>query len=228
VSDAAATSRYRLGGLLLLLALTYFVGEAWAATGWQGRPYHWTIDAISELGVPEVRHDGTGPFVSTRQAVMNATFVGTGVRVLLVAAVLAPFVPRRARRTVLILAALHGVGLLLVGFFPIGPGLRAAMHGIGALLTIAGGSALLVALTISMWGRCPRLARVTAVLAVLSVIGSACGVAAIGGFGLVERLTVYTVVLWQVIAGVVVLTGRPVSRADRPDRPVNPTSTART
>lgn len=201
-------ARFRLGGLLLLLAVTYFIGEVWAASGWEGRPYNWGVDAISELGVPEVREWAGQTVHSTLHAVMNATFVGTGIRVLLAGVVLAPFAPRRARRTVLTLVALYGIGLLIVGFYPAGAGARGAMHGIGALLAIGGGSALLVALTVALWHRAPRLAWVTAALAAVSVAGVVCAVVGIGGFGLLERLAVDPVVLWQIIAGVAVLTRR--------------------
>ena len=66
--------------LVVLLAGLYFIGEAWAAAGWEGRPYRWTVDAISELGVPETRYAGGEPFAATHHVVMNATFVATGLR----------------------------------------------------------------------------------------------------------------------------------------------------
>lgn len=203
-------TRYRLGGLLLLLAGLYFVGEAWAATGWEGRPYRWTVDAISELGVPETRFAGDDAFAATKHAVMNATFVATGLRALLAGLVLAPFVPRRARRTVLALVVAYGLGTVIVGLFPTGmPSARASVHGVGAVLTILGGSLLLLALAVSLSGRYRRLAVVTAVLGLLSLGGSVCGVLQIGGFGLVERIAVYSVLVWQVLAGVAVLLSRP-------------------
>lgn len=203
-------SRYRLGGVLLLLAALYFVGEAWAIAGWEGRPYRWTVDAISELGVPETRHWAGEAFRATHHAVMNATFIGSGVRVLLVGATLAPFVPRRGRRTVLALVAAYGLGLVVVGIFPTGlPSLRTSLHGVGAALALLGGSALLVALTASLWVRYRRLALVTLVLAAASVAGNVCAVLQIGGFGLVERVSVYAVVAWQVLVGVLILLRRP-------------------
>lgn len=202
--------RFRLGGLLLLLAALYFVGEVWAAAGWEGRPYRWTVDAISELGVPETRHAGSDAFRATHHAVMNATFVATGVRTLLAGVTLAPFVPSRGRRTVLALTAAYGLGVVIVGLFPTGmPSLRSDVHGVGAGLTLIGGSALLVALTVSLWSRYRRLALVTLVLAAASVAGNLCAVLQIGGFGLVERVSVYAVVLWQVLVGLLVLARRP-------------------
>lgn len=203
-------TRYRLGGVLLLLAGLYFVGEAWAAAGWEGRPYRWTVDAISELGVPETRYAGDEPFAATNHAVMNATFVATGLRTLLAGLVLTPFVPRRARRTVLGLVLAYGLGVVIVGLFPTGmPSTRSDIHGVGAFLTIAGGSVLLLALAVSLSAGYRRLAVLTAVLGLLSLGGTLGGVLQIGGFGLVERIAVYPVLLWQVIVGVAVLAGTP-------------------
>lgn len=205
----AGMTRYRLGGVLLLLAGLYFVGEAWAAAGWEGRPYRWTVDAISELGVPETRYAGGEPFAATNHVVMNATFVATGLRTLLAGLVLAPFVPRRARRTVLGLVLAYGLGVVVVGLFPTGmPSTRSDIHGVGAALTIAGGSVLLLALAVSLSARYRRLALLTAVLGLISLGGTLCGVLEIGGFGLVERIAVYSVLLWQVLVGVAVLASR--------------------
>ncbi|WP_338749052.1 DUF998 domain-containing protein [Janibacter alittae] len=204
------TTRYRLGGVLLLLAGLYFVGEAWAATGWEGRPYRWTVDAISELGVPETRSAGGDPFAATKHAVMNATFVATGLRVLIAGLVLAPFVPRRARRSVLGLVIAYGLGTVIVGLFPTGmPSARADVHGVGAVLTILGGSLLLLALAVSLSGSHRRMSLITAALGLLSLTGSVCGVLGIGGFGLVERIAVYSVLVWQVLAGIAIVLGRP-------------------
>ena len=202
-------ARFRLGGLLLLLALLYFAGEAWAAAGWEGVRYDWTRDAISELGVPEVRDWAGETFASTLHTVMNVTFVGTGVRALLAGVTLAPFVPRRARRTVLTLVAAHGLGLIVVGLFPADVGgTRAEMHGVGATLAIMGGTALLLALTVSLWSAHRRLALLTLACAVVSTAGTAGIVMQLGGFGLVERISVYAVVAWQVLAGAVLLLAR--------------------
>lgn len=211
----ASVRRYRLGGLLLVLAALYFVGEAWAMAGWQGRPYDWTIDAISELGVPEVRELHGELYGSTRHVAMNATFIGSGIRVLLAGLVLAPFVPRRGRRTVLALVVAYGIGMVLIGFFPAGTApVRGAVHGVGAVLAIAGGSAVLVASTVSFARRYPTMAVLTGLLAAVSVTGSICGVLGIGGFGLVERIAVDSVVVWQVVVGIVVLITSPGPAVD--------------
>lgn len=199
-------TRGRLGGLLLLLAVTYLLGEAWAAAGWEGRPYHWTVDAISLLGVLEVVHGADGSAMSTRYAVMNATFIGTGLRAALAALVLAPFVPRRGRWAVLGLVLAHGAGLVIVGAFPTAlTGVRASMHGLGAWLGVVGGSIMLVAIAVSLARTRPVLATVTGVCAAISVTGSVIAVVGQDNFGLYERIAVDSVVGWQIIVGAALL-----------------------
>lgn len=192
--------RYRTGGLLLLLALTYFVGEAWAVAGWQGRPYEWTGDAISALGVPFVMGDGAE---STRHAAMNATFIGSGIRTLLAGWLLAPFVPRW-RWGVLTLTAAYAVGWVVVGLWPAGE----ALHGLGALLVIGGGFVLLAVITGAL-ARHRLLAAWTALCTIVCGCGWVLALTNAVGFGLAERMTVDAVIIWQIGAGLAVLASRP-------------------
>ena len=190
------TARRRLGGALLLLAVAYLLGEAWAVAGWRGLPYSWTDDAISTLGVPEVMWTSEGSRESTRYAAMNATFVASGVRVLLATVVLAPFVPRW-RWLVLPLALAHGIGTVVVGFVPTGlTSERANGHGLGAL-------------TATLAARHRGLAAWTGACAAVSVLGCALVLVGVGGFGLAERLAVDAVIIWQIGAGAALLLSRP-------------------
>lgn len=202
MSDLTPILRQRLGVLLLLLALTYFLGEAWAAAGWEGRPYRWSEDAISALGVPERMGWAGESAVSTRHAVMNATFIGSGLRVALAGLVLAPFVPRRGRTAVLGVVLAHAVGLVLVGAFPTAmEGIRSTVHGIGAWLGVVGGSVALVVVGLALARAHPRVAALTGVLAVISLAGSVIAVVGEEHFGLYERIAVDTVLVWQVLLG---------------------------
>lgn len=200
--------RTRLGGLLLLLALAYLAGEAWAVGGWQGRPYSWVGDTISALGVPESVWQGEVLLASTRHAAMNATFVASGVRVLLAGLLLAPFVPR-ARGLVLSLVAAHGLGVVLVGLAPAAEGgPRGVAHGLGAGLAIVGGAALLVAIVVALAPHHPMLATWSALCAAGAVLGCVLLVTGPIGVGLAERLAVDAVIVWQVVTGAALLLTR--------------------
>lgn len=146
--------------------------------------------------------------MSTRHAVMNGVFIGSGVRALLAALVLAPFVPRRGRWTVLPLVLAYACGLVIVGLFPSATsGLRETMHGIGAYLAVVGGAVLLVAIAIAFSRRHPVLATFTGVCAVVALAGSWFAVwGTPEHFGLYERIAVNALVVWQVVTGALVLT----------------------
>lgn len=164
------------------------------------------MDAISALGVPETQHWAGEEARSTRHVAMNITLVASGARVLLAGLVLAPFVPRAGRRFVLPLVLAHATGLVIVGFFPSSTGgLRASMHGVGAMLAIVGGTVLLLAIAISLARRHPRLAAFTGVCAAISAVGTGGGASGGAHFGLFERIAVDAVVGWQVVVGALVL-----------------------
>lgn len=183
--------------------------------GWEGRPYRWTVDAISALGVPETQEWAGEESLSTRHVAMNATFIASGARVLLAGAVLAPFVPRAGRWLVLPLVLAHASGLVLVGLFPSAmSGIRMPMHGIGALLAILGGTLLLVAVAVALARRHPPFAALTGVFAVVSFAGAWLAASGTDRFGLYERVAVDAVVLWQVVAGAIMLATRPRSSVD--------------
>lgn len=174
--------------------------------GWEGRPYRWTVDAISALGVPEAQHWAGEASRSTRHVTMNATFLGSGARVLLAGLVLAPFVPRVGRWFVLPLVLAHAAGLVIVGLFPSAmSGLRVTMHGIGAYLAIVGGSLLLLAIAIALARRHPLLATFTGACAAVSFAGTWLAVSRADHFGLYERIAVDAVVVWQIATGAIML-----------------------
>ncbi len=211
--DRPSRGRYRWGAGLLALAALYFVGEALAAAGWQGRPYAWTADAISLFGVPEVQGWRPDTAFSSRHALMNATFIGTGVRLAVAAVLLAPFAPRRGRRTVVTLALVNGLGLVVVGCFPTGMvPLRGALHGLGAVATFYGGALLVIAVSINLWRARRGLALLAAGLAALALIGIVGMFLVPPLFGITERMTVYAPLVWQAVAGVVLLASGQLAR----------------
>ena len=165
--------------------------------------------------MPEAQYWAGEASRSTRHAAMNATFVGSGIRALLAGLVLAPFVPRLGRWVVLPLVCAYALGQVLVGFFPAGTGaVRAPAHGIGAFLAIGGGCLLLVAVAVSFVRRNPVLTLVTGAIGAIGIASAWVGMSGAGhtGFGLYERLAVDTVMVWQVVVGVLVLaTARPPS-----------------
>lgn len=190
------------GWAWFLAGAAYLVCETIAAQRYPG--YSYVRDYISALGVPSVSPSAT---------LMNAgAFVLHGILFAVAGLLLARALPPSRRRTAFVaLAALNGVGNVLVGLFHAG---ASPLHGLGALLAIVGGNAAMVL----AGGLLPDLGAPRwfgVVSRVLGVLGIASFVAllAIAGQdtgleGAVERGCVYTIIAWDVAVGLVLLGSR--------------------
>ena len=199
----------------LIGAIVFFAAEGIAAAA-VTPPYRYSYarDYISQLCVP----GWTG-----RAAVMNVGLCVQGV-VFLVGAVLAARASVTGRRRLFVgLAALYGCGVVVVGAVPIGPSAPilnlTAFHATGTLVAIVGGNA--------------------AVLVGSSVVGGLVGTRwyrptsvslGVGGFvsylilhqpaaqpalGVWERGSVYSVILWQALSAILLLSQSRRLRAGR-------------
>jgi hypothetical membrane protein len=224
-------------GAWVLAAAGYFVAEAVSARAFPG--YSYATNYISDLGVPDV-----GPFQgrmidSPLHVVMNAAFVLHGV-LFTVAAVLATVGSRSATaRWFRALAVVHGVGMVLVGSFhgsqsAVENGL-AVLHVAGAALAILGGNGAAVLAGVVLLRRGAEAgARPGGSRSGRRLIGTASivlGVAGVVGLvmlevdsgsssidllpdGVWERVAVYAVLAWDLLAGVTLLaTRRPAVEA---------------
>lgn len=219
--------RTRLGGLAFLLAgLQYLLAETVAAAAWRTPPYDYAVNYISDLGVAGCGVEYAGRVLcSPLAALMNAGFIVDGLLFLLAGILLAP--PLTPRLRVLFVAAvvLHASGNVLVGLFDETTGALAAglprTHVIGATLAILFGN--VAAIVAGSWGiRAGHRLGVVAVL--LGVVGiAALAVLAVGGLGLpegaVERVAVYPITAFEVLAGVTALLTRTAAGRPRVDTP---------
>ncbi len=197
------------GAAWLLAGLAYIVCETVVAQHYTD--YSYARDYISTLGVPDR---------SPSAALMNAgAFVLHGLLFAVAGMLLTRAVAHRGRAWV-VFAALtitNGVGNVLVGLFHAG---TSPLHGVGALLAIVGGNAAMI-LAGSLFRDVGAPRWFCAVSRVAGVVGIASFVAllAISGRhtdveGAVERGCVYTIIAWDVVAGLVLLVG--TRRAARP------------
>lgn len=211
------SSRFTIGAVLLILnAITYVTLEAVAAAAWRDPVYSYSFNYISDFGVPDVAEFQGRMVNSPLHMVMNTGFVLHGVVFLVAAALIRQAITRPAlRRTYLILAVLHAVGISLVGLFH---GSQAALddgtvvlHGLGALLAIGAGNAAAIIAGIDLLRR-----RTRALGGTLAALG-AIGIAAFGYLlattgtdidGIPERIAVYTVMIAEGIAGASLLVAR--------------------
>jgi hypothetical membrane protein len=197
-------TRERAAGASFLAAGgVYLAGEAATARAWTAPAYDYSRNWISDLGAPAVGVFHGRMVDSPLHGLMNAAFLADGLLFLLGAVLLA----RAARPALLFLAlaAAHSAGMLLIALVPeTVPAPLGSLHFIGALLAIGGGNGAI------MLGS--RLARPRRAGLLLGLVGLAALVAlgfpdaldAAGG-GLVERLAVYPITAWELIAGLSLL-----------------------
>jgi hypothetical membrane protein len=200
-------------------AVVYVSTEAIAASAFPG--YSYSANYISDLGVPDVAEFQGRAIDSPLAAVMNAGFVLQGALYLLAALIATRALRTGPRRSFLALAAVHAVGITVVGLIH-GSASSAAsgigwMHVVGAgMAIIAGNAASILAGTGSRRIGLPRGFRIASVA--LGVVGLvALGLLqALGGSdvdGIYERGSVYSVTAWELLAGVSVLVAARRARA---------------
>ncbi|WNV81892.1 DUF998 domain-containing protein [Umezawaea sp. Da 62-37] len=185
------------GLVAVLTGVQYVVLEAVAASAWVDPPYRYAFNYISDLGVPGPRSDtGARVLNSPLAAVMNTAFVVQGVGLLLVALVVAAHLHGVRRYLLTAFAVCHAVGNVLVAVFhSTSPG---GYHVVGAVLAIVGGNLLTLAASTRRW------------LVVLPVLGlvSALLIGRVGAGaldGLWERGSVYSITVWEVVFGALLL-----------------------
>lgn len=175
-------------------ALIYLLAEALTAARY-GPRYSYTHNAISDLGTA----------ASPSAAVMNAAFCLQGVLFLLGATLAVR--AQRPRRTTpfVVFAACNAVGNVLVATVHSGEG---PLHVVGAILAIAGGNAAAVAgagLMRTATGR-----RISLALGILGLLSAAMWplAVAVPPAAVWERISVYTILGWQLFAAAALLPAR--------------------
>jgi hypothetical membrane protein len=194
------------GASFLAAGVAYLAGETAAAQAWAAPPYDYARNWISDLGAPAAALFHGRAVSSPLHALMNAAFVADGLLFLLGAILLVR--AAGGARFFLALAILHSAGMLLVGLVPetVPPPLG-SLHLLGAILAIAGGNAAIllgaglagprwVGLLLGLFG-----------LAAFVALAVPAAFASLGG-GLVERMAVYPITAWELIAGLSLLAPR--------------------
>ncbi len=219
------------GGVLLIVGtVQYAVAQLVAAAAWS-TPYSLSRNYISDLGVTvcgtvNLPHGGTEQVCSPWHAVMNASFILSGI--LLVTAMIllwSYWPPGPTARVGVVLLIVAGLGKVLTGLYP--ENTRLSLHLLGALNIPLGelGILLLGIALIRHHGTAAAagvgvagvvLSGIGLVASVLSSAAQTAGPALLLGLGAgtMERLAGYPANLWLLLAGVLVLTDRATDRAD--------------
>lgn len=211
----------RVGAILWIVAgIWYLATEACAARRLSG--YSYSSDYISDLG---------RPLQSPLAGWMNGAFIAQGAAFALAAlVVVATARLRPGTMTFAAFALTYGAGSALVGLVPSGgTGTASLVHFAGAFAAIVGGNlAVITAGVVLLRGTRFRAAGLVSVT--LGILGLICGGLLLCdsvfnadvpfGDGVWERVAVYTIIGWQLLAGcAVVLTKLP---AHKPDSAVDP------
>lgn len=221
-TQPSRTARRLAGALWIAAGVIYVAAEYVASTAFPG--YSYATNYISDLGVPEVGVVDGRYLDSPLSWVMNTGFVLQGVFFLIAALLAARALTRRQRKTTLwvTLSALHAFGIVLVAAVPgsqqaIQSGM-AVFHGVGAAFAIICGNLAAAAGGFAIGGRGFRgFSIAIAEVGLLSLAGllahNALGMAAVAD-GLWERGSVYTIIAWELVAGIALIV---FGRHDRRD-----------
>ncbi len=218
--DRARTRTALAGAAWLLAGLIFVIVEAIAAT--QFTPtYDYAVNYISELGVVGCMEAYNGVQACSPQAdLMNAAFIGSGLLFGVASALIYPQLQGRGRRRLLALGVTHAIGLVLVGVFHggafVGAEGLAVFHVIGALMAIVGGNLAIAFAPVALDFNAPvffrRLGPWAAAAGlgglVVLVISSGAKLGIPPGDGAWERLSVYSISVWDVLIGAWLLFAR--------------------
>ena len=214
-SRSDRTIRKGAGASFLAAGCVYLAGETAAARAWTAPTYSYVRNWISDLGAPAVGPVHGRMVNSPLNGVMNAAFVADGLLFLLGATLLARAARARTAFVFLALAAAHSAGMLLVGLVPeTVPAPLGSVHLVGALLAIGGGNAAILVGARLAGARVAGTLLGRAGLAALVALGFPAVLAAAGG-GLVERMAVYPITAWELIAGLSLLSASSAAATTR-------------
>lgn len=218
--DRARTFTTMAGAAWVLAGLAFVIAEAVAATRFTPS-YDYAVNYISELGVTGcVAKPGGAQACSPLADMMNTAFIASGLLFGIAAALIYPQLQGRGRRLMLILSAIHAIGLVLVGVFHggafVGAEGLAIFHVIGALMAIVGGNIAIATAPVARDLGAPALLRrlgpwsaaIGLAGLVVLIISSGAKLGIPPGEGAWERLSVYTISLWDVLIGGWLLFGR--------------------
>lgn len=191
---------------LLLGPAAYLAAEAVSAAAWTDPAYSYSYNWISDLGSSTNGTFEGREINSPLYAVMNAGLLAQGLLLALGLLLLSRQLPTRLRRTTVALTAATTAGYLLLAVFHGSPDAAEngtlALHFLGAALAIIGGNAIAILLGAHWWQQPQHrgLGHASVLLGVLGLLAVAAlflTMASDAPSGLIERISVYTVLAWQ-------------------------------
>lgn len=185
--------------LLIIAPLIYLLGEFISSLAWNNPDYHYLTNWISDLGVPIITKMINSPWHN----IMNTGFITYGILAFLAFYLLQKVFYKR-RRVVLSFAFIQSLGIILVGLFPGYPWWGIVFHGLGALMAIVGGNLCLIFAShaIKQAPSKKSFVRFSNFLGIIGIVSFILCLSLSTVFtydAVFERLSVYTIMLWDII-----------------------------
>lgn len=203
--------KVRIGAILFLIApIIFLVIEAIVASAWNNPVYSYTYNFISDLGIPVVTEFEGRTVSSPLFSVMNLGFIAYADIFVVAFCMIFHALPIKRRVIAIILAALYGVGWTFVGLFPGYNWPGAFMHGIGAIPILFGGNIALMIYGVSFNKLIQKrwFPIISACLGIVGLIGTFTCIFSSGDYrGFLERIAIYPMFMWEVMAGILLLAG---------------------
>ena len=200
--------RLLLGGCAWILTPLYFVGQILVQAAWT-MPYSMIDNRVSDLGNTTCGTTVANTYIcSPLHAVMNVTFILTGMLILIgLALTHSVWPPRHLTTWGLIMLGVAGAGTILVGLSP--ENVHIFIHVVGAV-NIPAGNVAMILLGLAIWRdrRGPRieLAWFSVLAGTVGLLGMLTGhflmILTGHGGGLAERIALYPLIIWLVVVGV--------------------------
>jgi len=211
-STSRTTYRNRAGAALLILGtVQFFVMHFIVKAAWTEPRYSWWSNYISDLGAvhcaPVLGNDVCSPL----HVGMNAAFALQGILLLLGTALTARAWARSARPGAWqVMVAVTGLSWVVIGAIPEDVNLTG--HSIGALpIFVIGNIALIIAGASKSTRSRPATRKAALALGIIGLLGFGLTAIAIAdpagaiGIGIAERVTVFPLQAWAVVAGISIL-----------------------
>lgn len=207
MSSTTNTSRTRLGAWLLTISpLIWFIPQLIAEAAWTKPHYNPILNWVSDNGVPVITKFGTHFINSPLHALMNFGFIGHALTFLVAYLLLRPVWLKG--RWAQILPWLYAIGVTMVGTFPGYDWTFRPLHPLGATIFLIAGEILAVRFG---WQHLRNNRRILGWVAIALGIVSFIAIPTMFGFytsgfeGLIERFSIYPVLIFDLIQGIAFL-----------------------
>lgn len=190
----------KVAGIVFLVgSLYYLLAEAISATFFNASIFNtYIFHTISELGIP----NGNSPLFW----LMNSAFILVGLTLIFGSFYNFKDYIIKNKIVFYIFSLITGLGVIIVGLIHGGNPLTSGYHTLGAVMAILGGNIMLVLVSRSM-DEFGRFQKATLLLGIIGLIAFWAMFFNMGNayMPVLERLSVYTLIIWSFLTGVYLL-----------------------